>query len=335
MNYLVSILVPIYKVEQWIEKCATSLLRQSYENIEYVFVDDCSPDNSIDVLKNTIKRYPKRSSQCKIIRHVNNKGLSGARNTALNNANGVFVLHVDSDDWLETDAVSVLVQKQIETDADIVSGNALQHLPNHNISIQEPEYSDKYSMLQYVFDFHAPLNHTIWRRLIRKSIYTDNHLVLKEGVNQGEDFQMLPKLIYYAKRCEKVNQVVYNYNCLNVNSYMYNRKTNTNLWLQDIASYKIIESFFDDKELFLKQASVEAMIWDYYNYYLQAAKFGEKEIWLDIKKTIDRYDNHYHSIIGWNKPIKKLFISNYSFLGCFLRIRSMIYSFYLKKIKKS
>ena len=79
MNCLVSVLVPIYGVEEYIEKCTRSLFEQTYDNIEYVFVDDCTTDNSIIVLRNVLENYPKRKGHVKIVKHAQNKGLSGAK----------------------------------------------------------------------------------------------------------------------------------------------------------------------------------------------------------------------------------------------------------------
>ena len=96
----VSILVPIYGVERFIERCARSLFEQTYPNIEYVFVNDCTADRSVEILKELVEDYPGRKDAVKIISHEKNRGLAAARNTALENATGVFICHVDSDDWV-------------------------------------------------------------------------------------------------------------------------------------------------------------------------------------------------------------------------------------------
>ena len=144
--YLVSILVPIYKVEKYIERCAISLFEQTYDNIEYIFVDDCLPDNSISILKEVVERYPQRKNKVCILHHEKNRGLSAARNTAINAASGLFISHVDSDDYLDPDAIKLLVEKQLETGADIVTGN---HYIVQNSGIKkmyEAEYNDKPEM---------------------------------------------------------------------------------------------------------------------------------------------------------------------------------------------
>ena len=104
----ISICVPIYGVEKYIRRCAISLFEQTYDNIEYVFVNDCSPDNSIYVLTETLKNYPYRQEQVKIVEQQKNRGLACARNKALESSTGDFVLHVDSDDYLEKNTVEVL-----------------------------------------------------------------------------------------------------------------------------------------------------------------------------------------------------------------------------------
>ena len=111
----VSILIPVYGVEKYIERCARSIFEQTYQNLDIVFVDDCTPDKSIEILRRVLDDYPERKAQTRIIRHEHNQGLAAARNTAVAAATGTFLTHVDSDDWLELDAVEELVKKQVET----------------------------------------------------------------------------------------------------------------------------------------------------------------------------------------------------------------------------
>lgn len=121
VNTKVSILVPVYGVEKYIGQCARSLFEQDYQHIEYVFVNDCTRDRSIEILLETLKSYPRRASQVKIVDHEVNRGLAAARNTALDHATGEYVLPVDSDDYLSArDAVSRLMEKALEEDDDAV-----------------------------------------------------------------------------------------------------------------------------------------------------------------------------------------------------------------------
>lgn len=119
--YLISILVPVYGVEDYMERCARSLFEQTYQNLEFIFVDDCTPDRSIDILETTIKDYPNRLSQLRIIRHNKRKGIAATRNTAINAANGLFICHIDSDDFMEVDAIRLMAEEQQKSQADIIT----------------------------------------------------------------------------------------------------------------------------------------------------------------------------------------------------------------------
>ena len=117
----VSLIVPIYKVEKYIGQCARSVLGQSWPSIQFIFVDDCSPDKSIDILEALIDReFASLKDHIQIIRKPVNEGLPQARKTGLEAATGDYILHVDADDWIEPDAVEKLALKAEETEADVV-----------------------------------------------------------------------------------------------------------------------------------------------------------------------------------------------------------------------
>ena len=140
MDYLVSILVPIYGVEKYIRRCAISLFEQTYFNIEYIFVNDCTNDDSIIILENVINQYPNRQSQIKIIQHETNKGLGEARNTAVAAANGDYLFHVDSDDYIDPYCIEKCVKKQLDTNADVVSVNIMKLYSRKNEILELPNY---------------------------------------------------------------------------------------------------------------------------------------------------------------------------------------------------
>ena len=113
----VSVIVPVYAVEAYIAQCAESLMVQTYPAIEFIFVNDGTPDRSMEVLDAVLKRYPQRT--VKIV-NEENAGLPHARAAGLKVATGEYILHVDSDDWVEPDEVERLVARAEETGADLV-----------------------------------------------------------------------------------------------------------------------------------------------------------------------------------------------------------------------
>ena len=104
----VSVIVPVYKVEAFIEHCIRSLMEQTLREVEFVIVDDCSPDNSLSIARRVIKDYPEREGQVRLIRHEANKGLPAARNSGLAVATGEYVFHCDSDDFVEPEMLERL-----------------------------------------------------------------------------------------------------------------------------------------------------------------------------------------------------------------------------------
>ena len=114
MDYpLVSIVIPVYNVELYIEQCAKSIFEQTYQNLEFLFIDDASKDNSIQIVQNLLKDYPTRQSQFKIITHSINQGVGTTKKDGILSANGEFILEIDSDDYIETNTVELLIEKAI------------------------------------------------------------------------------------------------------------------------------------------------------------------------------------------------------------------------------
>lgn len=246
---LVSTLVPIYGVEKFIERCAVSLFEQTYPNIEYVFVDDCSKDRSIEILKETIKRYPQIEKRVKIIRHNQNGGLKASRNTAVENATGEFVIHVDSDDYVEKDAIEQLVTLQQRCDYDIVSCEYNMHCCN-NVSrrVIADHNSPKEMLISILRKENEP---TTWGRLIRRSLYTENNLKWDEKSVMSEDWQMTPKLFYYAQKTAIIHIPLFNYNKENETSAT--AVFNPTKMVAD-SECKILFDFFEEKESIYQDA---------------------------------------------------------------------------------
>lgn len=129
----VSIIIPVYNVEYYIESCIFSVLKQSYENLECLIIDDFSPDNSIEIVKNLISRI-QSNIEFKILKHTRNKGLSEARNTGINNATGEYIYFLDSDDEILDNTISDLVDSLSGQYLDFVIGNYI--LKNKEESIK-------------------------------------------------------------------------------------------------------------------------------------------------------------------------------------------------------
>lgn len=214
INIAVSIIVPVYGVEKYIEKCVVSLFEQDFDNIEYIFVNDCTPDNSIAILQELIEKYPKRKPHIKIIHHEQNKGLGAARKTGILNASGEYILHIDSDDWCELDMVSSMYYCATQNNATIVYCDFDLAFSGEEQHLQQITISKADDMIKAVLlgDLHGSLaNKLIARCLYKKlrlikdynlSLYEDKLMLLEIllNLNPSDTVQHLNKAFYHYRQ---------------------------------------------------------------------------------------------------------------------------------------
>lgn len=319
MNPLVSIGVPIYNVESYIERCARSLFEQTYANIEYVFIDDNSPDCSVDILKTTLVDYPDRMQQVKIVRQSINVGLSAVRNKAVSVMSGEFVLWVDSDDFIELDMVEKLVSAQRQNNADIVTCNTVVHLPKgKNFIMLSPMYTTPKEMTLQLLRKKVPVS--VWARLIRLCLYVDNDIHPIEGINNAEDYQQMPRLTFYAQKVCSINDALYHYNCTNINSYTatYSPK----LAEQVMISVNLLEQFFQDKGIeyvnALNISKAEICARDL----VKCCRLGYKEHYYLTRGIIEKMDWKY--FVSLPLPFKILLkLSDYYIAVIYVKLASI------------
>lgn len=213
----ISIIVPIYGTEKYIAQCAISLFKQTYENIEYIFVNDCTKDNSVIILQNILENYPKRKPHVKIINHKYNQGLASARLTGLKIATGDYIWCVDSDDYVETNAIEICYS-YIKKNYDLIGFNYFRKtksgISKHPIKSLTIEHA--------LYNYISP---SIWKYIVHRSLYFDYQIMPVPGINYAEDYLLTARLILVAKKKILLNEkYLYYYNCTNANSYMNNIK---------------------------------------------------------------------------------------------------------------
>lgn len=205
---LVSVLLSIYKVEQYLEECLDSILAQSYKNLEIVCVDNGSPDNCGEILK----KYALKDKRIKVVTLKENKFLCGGRNAGLDNATGDFVCFVDPDDWIEKDYIKVMVDA-IETKKDsdgkpynlIINYNAVNYMVMPDKSIKKIYIYATVPGEKSIQDFNGnpyiDFNIPMWGRLYRKS-FLDTHKDIRflEGINT-DNIPYTIKLFAIMKYC--------------------------------------------------------------------------------------------------------------------------------------
>lgn len=205
---IVSVIIPIYNVEKFISRCAQSLMEQTLTDVEYIFVDDATPDDSIKVLQEVINQYPDRKNQCRIIHHKQNLGLPAARNTGLAVAQGEYIFHCDSDDFVEPDMLKQLYCKATETDADIVWCDWWLSFAKNERYMKQPEYPTAIEALKGMLSGVMKFN--VWNKLIRRSLYEKNGITFPAGYGMGEDMTIM-RLFARASKVAYLPKAFYHY----------------------------------------------------------------------------------------------------------------------------
>lgn len=238
----ISVITPIYKCEQYIEQCVTNLMEQSLQDIEFIFINDCTPDNSIEILRNVIKRYPNREQQIQIIEHKRNHGVTFCRKNGILHAKGDYIGWCDSDDWIELDMFEKLYHATNNGSIDIVICDYNEHWSQKEIKIiRFPKHNTPQDYIANCYKSRCPS--VLWNQIIKRELYikTFDNIV---PVNYGEDTFILWHLYYYAKSISHIAEVLYNYNRYNVESLTQNIETTYEAWKKQEENYKRITSLY-------------------------------------------------------------------------------------------
>lgn len=204
--YKVSVIIPIYNVEKYIVRCVESLFCQSLDNMQFIFVDDASTDNSIDLLKKTIDCFPQRKKQTIILQHKNNLGIPTARATGLPHVEAPYVAHLDSDDYVDPTMYADLYEKALHDNADIVICGRTIHYPNGNTKTYFDRPKASSSLIHnYLNGRLCPF---VWSQITRTEIY---RRILFPTETLFEDWFQNAQLLTYANRISFLNKPLYHY----------------------------------------------------------------------------------------------------------------------------
>ena len=242
-NIKVSILVPFYKVENYVGHCVESLFTQTYKNIEYVFVNDCTPDGSMDVINSYIEKYGV-ANQCKMIVHEQNQGISASRNDCLDNMTGDYFLFIDSDDYIDKDMVELLVEAAVKENADISGCGYIEEYADHRVERPQRYTNDHDEMMRAIT--LLTIKGVMWKLLVRSTIVTEhrNEFRFIPDRNMVDDYLFCCQIFYYAQRFAGVDRCMYHWIQYNPNNY-----THTTIFAVEsqAAAIRKVEEFYNEK----------------------------------------------------------------------------------------
>lgn len=243
----VSVIITIFHCERFIETCARSLFEQSLDSIEYIFVNDATKDNSISILEKVITDYPKRMPFIKIINLEKNGGVSNARRIGLANATGEYVIHTDSDDWIDNDMFERLYLKAKETDADIVGCNFRHEFNDIQYDFHQ-QYAD--TMEENISRLiNGRIFPSLCTSLTRRSLIVEKGITFPIGLNMGEDLFFNLQLYLHAKKIISMDWAPYHYRHTEDSSCVQRTRKSID---SDIAIAGLIEKLMKERNLYEK-----------------------------------------------------------------------------------
>lgn len=240
----ISVIIAVYNAEPYIERCVHSLLGQTLNNVEYIFVNDGSTDNSMGVLRTISNEYPERVNNIQIVDLEKNTGVANARTVGMKLATGKYMIHCDSDDYFEADALEVLYEKAVKSNADIVVCDYFREKGNRTVYCAQ---SYAQTPRECIKDFYKqPFFPSLWSTLIRTSIIQENQIYPFKGINTGEDLNVIFRAFLNADSLVYVNRALYHYE-LRKGSLTQNKDIKE-LWDANINSNLLLLSEYLDSQ---------------------------------------------------------------------------------------
>lgn len=241
----VSIIIPVFNAGGYIVRCAESLMRQTLGSIEFIFVDDCSTDDSLERLKEVLAGFPERADSVRVLTSPQNMGQAAAFRRGLELASGEYVIKCDADDEILPEMMEAMFGKAVETDSDIVICDVLMIYPNGRLNNFLGKYKD-WGYIESLLCNHIPSS--LCNKLVRRSLLTGCEYHPK--YNMCEDFVYTIQLLADTSKVEYINQPFYRY-------YRYPESFTWKAWFSKLDAFNQIKGNFDISLEFLRSRGLD------------------------------------------------------------------------------
>lgn len=287
----ISIIIPVYNASRSIVTCCESLFKQTLASLEFVFVDDASTDDSLEKIRQTLDCYPERVNQVLFLRHKEHLGVGAARQHGLEVATGDYIIHCDSDDWVDSLMYEQLYCRAVTSAADIVTCGYVVESAQGNCLFQVPALSIESEIIPFSI---SPQTGALWNKLVRRQLIQEYQLKIPDNINWGEDLCFSIQALLLSSKTEKVDSPFYHY-VQQENSLTHGIRFSL---VQDLLQCaQVIESFLQVHKLSLK-----------YELQLNWLKFQLKQYYLIFPETrsfslwINTYPECHKSVWGYSSP---------------------------------
>lgn len=206
MHTTVSVIIPVYNTSDYVARCCHSLFSQTLRELQFIFVDDGSADGSFDIVRQVLLQYPDRSAHC-ILLSQPHQGVSAARQYGLEHATGEYVIHCDSDDWIDPMAYEQLYKHALATNADVVNfGYLVEDEEGNRLQTSHALQTNRN------LDFSiGPQVGSLCLKLVRRQFLQQNQLRLPVGINWGEDLCLSLQILILSANTQVLDLPFYHY----------------------------------------------------------------------------------------------------------------------------
>lgn len=237
---LLSIVVPVYNAERYVEECVESLLAQTYSNIEYIFIDDCSQDGSLAVLQGVLERCT-RGQKARIITHDKNRGLSATRTEGIREARGEYLISCDIDDYVEPNMARDMLAAAEACGSDIIVTSYFDKYPDRETVVAMPKGNG--------IDLNEiPINTlylAVWNKMFRTAFLKDNNFIDYTDVNCWEDVAITARAYVKAAVVTRLDTPYYHYRHANDGKSLTEQRQEVRLKDQ-LACARFLDEWFAD-----------------------------------------------------------------------------------------
>lgn len=270
----ISVIIPVYNTENYLEKCLLSVLNQSFKNIEVIIVNDGSSDNSLKIIND----FMNTDSRIKLI-NQENQGLGAARNTGIKEAKGEYIIFVDSDDYINSNGLEILYNQAIKTSADIITTRYQKVLENGEIIYQSPYINTQSNDDYFKNNLMANIPMMAWNKMYKLELFIKNNILFPVNTIY-EDVPVALKLSYYSKKISSLDFCYYNW---------LERDMSLSRNIQKKNIDDIIKIFFT-----IKSFLITFNLYEKYKIYFMIGL--SRKILIAINNDIDVYANGNHDL---------------------------------------
>lgn len=238
----VSVIIPVYNAEKYIERCLRSLLSQTLKDIELIIIDDSCTDNSMAIVRRLLAEDTS-GIKARLLQTKQNSNRAHTRTCGMKEASGKYMIHCDPDDWTDHEMYRVMYEQAEATDSDIVVCRHCKEYADGTSIIEGPlPDGNGRRMLK-----ESRLCHALWNKMIRTSLIREHNIYPFEGIDYDEDGNIVIRAAFFAQKITSVPGAYYHYNQSNPNSITKHSAS----WFLDNYGYRnirMLEQFFKEND---------------------------------------------------------------------------------------